>query len=193
MYYTTAYGRFGTPTTGYLDDVGGPMTRDDIHYLTRWPQIQVAVESYAFTFDAIAGEAEVGEAVYGKECASCHGEKGEGGTGTALGNPAMLSLTSDTFLKFAIENGRDGTDHCIANRSRADTEFVREMRHDNALTLRKLVGNDTCLNRAIHRVVGGIGPGSSEHSCSAVNTGKELGGTSQARYVISSRITTVAL
>ena len=31
-------------------------------------------------------------------------------TGTALGNPAMLSLTEDEFLRYAIENGRDGTD-----------------------------------------------------------------------------------
>ncbi len=110
MYYATAYGRLGTPMAAYLDDVGGPMTRAEIQTLLRWLQSQVVVEPYAFTFDAIAGDTEIGKAVYEEECALCHGEEGEGGTGTALGNPAMLSLTSDTFLKFAIENGRDDTE-----------------------------------------------------------------------------------
>lgn len=108
--YATAYGRLGTPMAGYLDDIGGPMTLDEIRDLVRWLQSQVETEPYEFTFDAIAGDAGVGKRVYTENCAECHGENGEGGTGTALGNAAMLSLTSDTFLKFAIVNGREGTE-----------------------------------------------------------------------------------
>ena len=109
MIYATAYGRLGTPMAGYLDDIGGPMTLREVVYLIRWLQSQVDTESYARTFDAIVGDVEVGKRVYAEDCASCHGENGEGGTGTALGNSAMLSLSSDAFLKYAIVNGRDGT------------------------------------------------------------------------------------
>lgn len=108
--YAMAYGRFGTPMAGYLDDVGGPMTLDEIRGLTSWLQSQVETEPYAFTFDPIAGDTQVGKRIYAEDCAECHGEHGEGGVGTALGNAAMLSLTSDTFLKFAIVNGREGTE-----------------------------------------------------------------------------------
>ena len=89
--YATAYGRLGTPMAGYLDEIGGPMTLDEIRSLTSWLQNQVETEAYAFTFDAIAGDTEVGEQVYAKDCASCHGENGEGGVGTALGNSCLSS------------------------------------------------------------------------------------------------------
>ena len=95
---------------GYLDEVGGPMTLDEIRSLTSWLRSQVDTEPYAFTFDAVGGDTQIGKQVYAEDCASCHGENGEGGVGTALGNAAMLSLTSDAFLKFAIVNGRDGTE-----------------------------------------------------------------------------------
>ncbi|MEM8683602.1 MAG: c-type cytochrome [Pseudomonadota bacterium] len=108
--YATEYGRFGTPMAGYLDEVGGPMSKEEIRSLVLWLRGQVAVEPYTFTYEAIPGDTEVGREVYAEHCASCHGESGEGGTGTALGNPAMLSLTTDAFLKYAIEHGRDGTD-----------------------------------------------------------------------------------
>lgn len=110
MFWATAYGRFGTPMAGYLDEVGGPMTSSEIGILMFWLQNQVAVETYEFTYTAVPGDAEAGKKIYVEECASCHGANGEGGVGTALGNPAMLSLTTDTFLQYAIEHGRDGTD-----------------------------------------------------------------------------------
>ena len=110
MPYAISYGRLGTPMAAYLDELGGPMTKNEISDLTDWLRGQVALEPYKLSFDAVAGDIEVGKVVYAKHCATCHGANGEGGTGTALGNPAMLSLTTDKFLKFAIENGRDGTD-----------------------------------------------------------------------------------
>lgn len=108
--WTTAYGRFGTPMAGYLDEVGGPMSFGEIRTLTRWLQSQVEVEPFEVTYDSITGDIDVGRNIYAKECASCHGANGEGGTGTALGNAAMLSLTTDNFLRYAIEHGRDGTE-----------------------------------------------------------------------------------
>ncbi|WP_334177682.1 c-type cytochrome [Pseudoxanthomonas sp.] len=106
------YGRQGTPMGGYLDEVGGPMTRQDIIDMLRWLRKTAAVEPIDTgrqRFDRTVGDAKRGEAVYGQHCATCHGAKGEGGTGTALGNAAMLALTPDTFLRHAIVHGRQGT------------------------------------------------------------------------------------
>jgi rhodanese-related sulfurtransferase len=53
---------------------------------------------------------ELGERVYSEHCAECHGDNGEGKIGPAIGNPAMLANVTDLFLRYAIANGRDGTE-----------------------------------------------------------------------------------
>ena len=104
-----AYGRRGTPMAGFLDEVGGPLTMLEIRQLNIWLEEQIGVESVDLPMEAVAGDTGLGAEIYARECAECHGENGEGGLGTALGNPVMLSLTSDRFLRHAIVNGRDGT------------------------------------------------------------------------------------
>lgn len=104
-----AYGRPGTPMGGYSDEVGGPLARQEILELVMWLREEAAVEPQRLPLDTIAGDAGAGAALYAQHCASCHGAQGEGGTGTALGNPAMLALTPDAFLRHAIVHGRDGT------------------------------------------------------------------------------------
>ena len=110
MVYATAYGRLGTPMAAYLDELGGPMTMAEIRDLVQWLRSKVEVEPYEYANEVVAGDSEFGAKVYLEHCSSCHGVSGEGGTGTALGNPAMLALTTDRFLRFAIEHGRDGTE-----------------------------------------------------------------------------------
>lgn len=110
MVNATAYGRFGTPMAAYLDEMGGPMTMHEIIDLIRWLQSHVELEPFKPTPNAVVGDVEAGKSIYSEHCASCHGQNGEGGTGTALGNPAMLSLTTDEFIRYAIEHGRDGTE-----------------------------------------------------------------------------------
>ena len=107
-----AYGRQGTPMGGYIDEVGGPMTRQDIGDMILWLRKIAAVEPVDTgrrSFERVAGDVPKGAAVFQQHCATCHGVKGEGGTGTALGNAAMLALTPDHFLRHAIVNGRQGT------------------------------------------------------------------------------------
>jgi cytochrome c oxidase cbb3-type subunit 3 len=104
-----AYGRFGTPMAGFLDEVGGPLPMLAINRLNIWLEEQAGVESADLYMDAVIGNSVLGGEIYARECAGCHGSNGEGGIGTALGNPVMLSLTSDQFLRHAIVNGRDGT------------------------------------------------------------------------------------
>jgi len=105
-----SYGRRGTAMGGFLDEVGGPMSEHEIERLMQWLQKQSGVEAVELPLEPIVGDIEVGAEIYAEECAGCHGDNGEGDIGPALGNPTMLSLTSDAFLRYAIENGRDGTD-----------------------------------------------------------------------------------
>jgi cytochrome c oxidase cbb3-type subunit 3 len=104
-----SYGRPGTPMGGYLDEVGGPMSRDQIRELAIWLATVAEARPFALNPAPVEGDVAEGEKLYRKNCASCHGAKGEGGTGTALGNAAMLAMTPDAFLRHAIANGRDGT------------------------------------------------------------------------------------
>jgi cytochrome c oxidase cbb3-type subunit 3 len=110
MAVTTAYGRRGTPMGGYLDEIGGPMTMDEIGGIMQWLLAQEEVELVDLPRDLVRGDVGLGGKIYARECATCHGASGEGGIGTALGNPVMLSMTTDPFLRYAIERGRDGTD-----------------------------------------------------------------------------------
>ena len=108
--YTIGYGRRGTPMGAYLEEMGGPLSRQEIDRLANWLKEQVGVEPLYLSTEPVAGDVSLGETTYANHCTACHGEKGEGVTGPAIGNPAMLSLHTDGFLKYAIENGRDGTE-----------------------------------------------------------------------------------
>jgi len=108
--FAIAYGRRGTPMGGYFEEVGGPMNRDELYQLTRWLMEQVDVEPIDLPLEPVIGDIEVGRGIYADQCAVCHGENGEGQIGPAIGNPGMLAITTDSFLRYAIENGRDGTD-----------------------------------------------------------------------------------
>jgi rhodanese-related sulfurtransferase/cytochrome c553 len=59
--------------------------------------------------ESIVGDASNGKTLYDKNCASCHGLKGEGVSAPALGNPMFLATASDAFLRYAISEGRDST------------------------------------------------------------------------------------
>jgi len=111
IYLTVSYGRLGTPMAGFIDEVGGPMSKDEIIQLLYWIRQQSGVtEQVDLGPEPVLGDVTLGAKLYSQECVECHGIEGEGVTGTALGNSAMLSLTEDKFLRYAIENGRDGTE-----------------------------------------------------------------------------------
>ena len=55
-----------------------------------------------------AAGAPDGERLYQTHCASCHGDKGNGGVGVPLALPAFLEGVDDTFLHQTIRLGRPG-------------------------------------------------------------------------------------
>jgi len=95
---------------GYSQEVGGPLDEHELQRLVTWLKDQVGVEGNEEFPSVVEGDTALGERIFTRECAVCHGVNGEGQRGPAIGNPAMLSVTSDNFLRYAIENGRDGTD-----------------------------------------------------------------------------------
>lgn len=73
---------------------------------------------------SLAGDAPRGGKLFAQYCASCHGESGQGGTGTgvtfsrprnapvmapALNNPGFQHAASDEMLKATLLRGREGT------------------------------------------------------------------------------------
>ena len=127
----TSYGRPGTAMAGFHEDIGGPLTSEDISRLDRWLMEKEGVTPIRLPIAEISGDIEMGAELYAAECAECHGAQGEGGLGTALGNAAMLSMTTDPFIRHAIVNGRQGTemkaygDELSAEQIDALTAFIR--------------------------------------------------------------------
>ena len=127
----TSYGRPGTAMAGFHEDIGGPLTSEDISRLDLWLMEQAGVKPIRLPIAEVTGDIDMGAELYAAECAECHGAKGEGGLGTALGNAAMLSMTTDPFIRHAIVYGRQGTemraygDELTAEQIDALTAFIR--------------------------------------------------------------------
>jgi mono/diheme cytochrome c family protein/rhodanese-related sulfurtransferase len=95
---------------GYLDEIGGPMTLDETWDLTYWLFEQSHAKRVPLALDAVHGDIARGAEIYQKQCSSCHGVEGEGVTAPALGNPSALAHNSDAFMRYAIQNGRQGSE-----------------------------------------------------------------------------------
>lgn len=109
LWTAVSYGRPGTPMAAFAEDQGGPLSHAAQHALMDWLIQSSGVEREPIEDVAVVGDARRGGVVYAEHCAGCHGMKGEGGTGTALGNAVFLATASDAFLRHTIANGRTGT------------------------------------------------------------------------------------
>lgn len=101
-----SYGRQGTAMGGYLDEMGGPMTLDEVWDLTYWLFWQSGAQRVKLTENPVEGDVKLGAQVYQTNCASCHGVNGEGINAPALGNQSALAHNKDEFIRYAIEHGR---------------------------------------------------------------------------------------
>lgn len=110
LHHTVAYGRSGTAMAPYARSQGGPLGEDDIELLLQWLyELSGVKKPIEMSADPVNGNVETGKKLYIKHCATCHGEKGEGVRGPALGNATLLATASDDFLRYTISEGRDGT------------------------------------------------------------------------------------
>jgi cytochrome c oxidase cbb3-type subunit III len=135
-----SYGRQGTAMGGYLDEVGGPMTLDETWDLTYWLFWQSGAQRVKLTENPVQGDSVKGEQVYQKNCTTCHGKNGEGISAPALANQSFLAHNKDEFIRYAIEQGRDGTpmvsfaDKLSANDIDNVTAYIRSKASDAKIT-----------------------------------------------------------
>lgn len=110
MRYTIQYGRANTAMGGYINSRGGPLEYIDIEVLLKWLYDTAGVEEpIELSREQVLGDVDLGVQVYQENCVACHGEKGEGISAPALGNPMLLATATDHFLRYAIAEGRNGT------------------------------------------------------------------------------------
>jgi cytochrome c oxidase cbb3-type subunit 3/ubiquinol-cytochrome c reductase cytochrome c subunit len=102
-------GRPGTPMSAWGKEYGGVLGDDDVSALLAFIRSWQVGESIEFDTGKIKGDAGQGAKTYAKLCASCHGDRGQGGMAVSLNNPVLHETASDGFLRYAIEKGRPGT------------------------------------------------------------------------------------
>ena len=100
------------------------LTDADIDALVAHLRTLADVPAPDYPLTALAGDASRGGTLFAQYCASCHGESGQGGTGTgvtfsrprnapvtapALNNPGFQHAASDAMLKATLLRGREGT------------------------------------------------------------------------------------
>ena len=100
-------GRPGTSMAAYAKESGGPLHQPDVAKLVAWLRAQGPATK---TLTAVApGDAKKGAPLYVKNCQQCHGTATTRGEGVHLANPRFLEEATDSFIKYAIVNGRPGT------------------------------------------------------------------------------------
>jgi cytochrome c oxidase cbb3-type subunit 3 len=101
----------GVPQTAmpaFAQNAGGTLTEEQITILVdqiqaRWSRPGLFAEVIPPSYSADSGDAKRGEAIFQKDCAGCHREKGMGGS---LVDPAFLALVSDQSLRTTVIAGR---------------------------------------------------------------------------------------
>ena len=121
LHDVVASGRPGTPMPAFRIDRTGPLTPAQVKVLAdglkkQWPASKTP-DLPPYLAGEVKGDAVRGAKVYGRACASCHGDQGRGGMTTALDgvgtrdvgpirDQAFLRLVSDQALRRLIITGR---------------------------------------------------------------------------------------
>ncbi len=104
-----ANGRNGTTMSAWATTHGGPLTADDVNEVVKFLRTWRKGPEVALDEGALKGDAGKGENTFARECFRCHGARGVGGPNIHIGNPQLLVTASDGYLRYAIRNGRAGT------------------------------------------------------------------------------------
>lgn len=104
---------FARSRGGALTDEQVDILVDELHSPVNWKKAELPANAPDYSLaEALKkagkkGDAEEGSGVYAMNCASCHGDKGEGSkTAGPLNDPAFLALSSDQFLRRIVITGR---------------------------------------------------------------------------------------
>ncbi|MFQ5504847.1 MAG: c-type cytochrome [Planctomycetota bacterium] len=97
------HGRSGTKMPSWS---AGGLTKGQIKRLVTYIRSFERKSAELASVSPHRGDAAFGKALYRGNCANCHGKKGEGGIGTALGSQEFLMMASDEFLARVVVEGR---------------------------------------------------------------------------------------
>ena len=109
LFDSISWGRVHSAMDGYSQEAGGPLSDLDIILLIRWLAQKESITPVELAEAPISGDSSKGKALYASNCSDCHGEQGEGVTAPALADPLFLSSATDSYIKYAITYGREGT------------------------------------------------------------------------------------
>jgi cytochrome c oxidase cbb3-type subunit 3 len=99
-------GRSGTPMSAWGAEWGGPLEDAAVDDMVTYLRAYAQGPPLDVHEDVVTGEVDRGASVYGANCATCHGEQGEGALAMSLNSPEFLDTASDGYLRFAIQVGR---------------------------------------------------------------------------------------
>jgi cytochrome c oxidase cbb3-type subunit 3 len=102
-------GRGGSTMSAWSTERGGPLSRTDVEAIVGFMHSWEERPRMVLDERPLAGDAQRGAEIYGRECARCHGAHGIGGPNVSIGHPDLLGTSSDGFLRYAIRSGRPGT------------------------------------------------------------------------------------
>lgn len=113
IYDTIIHGRQNTPMPGWSDlsraELSGILAMFD-----RWrDENGVSVRELP---DIAPGDPDKGLPVFSSQCASCHGDVGQGGSAVSLHNKSFLEIASDDYLAASIERCVDGSGGSVLSR-----------------------------------------------------------------------------
>ena len=100
-------GRPGTSMAAYGKNLGGPLDDAAVKRLVAYLREQ-GPATKVLPFPG-KGDAKLGEPIYAKQCASCHGDRTTRRDSIHLANMMFQAQAQDPFIKYAIVNGRPGT------------------------------------------------------------------------------------
>ena len=109
---TIRYGRMGTGMRSNLKGTGSfaSFSEHEIEEIIAHMRTLREVPFDTIGKDVTQGDVALGRELFGRNCAQCHGDFGDGGSGPAVGRPGFLATVSDGFLEGTIANGRSGTE-----------------------------------------------------------------------------------
>lgn len=120
--YLTKSIRLGRP--GRIMPAFTELSNDDVKAIVKHIRSWAPGKPFKYSNKKINGNVKHGKQIYIKNCAACHGAKGEGGKGTgvtfsrprdlpiiapALNNTGFLASAPDLMIKTVLMNGREGT------------------------------------------------------------------------------------
>jgi len=102
-------GRNSTTMSAWSISRGGPLSPEDIDELIKFLRTWRKGPPAVLDERPVAGDLKRAEELYARECSGCHGARGVGGPNVHIGNPQLLQVASNGFIRYALKNGRPGT------------------------------------------------------------------------------------